>query len=129
MIKLLVETKGSFQLHDLAHRGQMIQARRPSVVENSHFIQDRIGRGQVSILGELQEEASDEDFAQYWRDAKNKDGERDRQFAIDAFMSEFGREAVEKPAPRPKKARQQKQAEPETSADPADEDPKSEDAS
>jgi hypothetical protein len=93
MIKLLAETKGSFQLHDLAHKGQRILARRPSVVENSFFIQDRIGRGQVRVISELKEEATDEAFTSYVKEA-----EGDMQFAIDAFLAEFGAEAVEQPA-------------------------------
>ncbi|TPL42611.1 MULTISPECIES: hypothetical protein [unclassified Mesorhizobium] len=92
MIKLLAETKGSFQLHDLAHKGQRIHARRPSVIENSHFIQDRIGRGQVRIISELKPEAADADFVAYM-----KESEGDEQLAIDAFLAEFGGEAVEQP--------------------------------
>ncbi|MBN9548149.1 MAG: hypothetical protein J0H31_04500 [Alphaproteobacteria bacterium] len=98
MIKLLAETKGSFQLHDLAHKGQRIQARRPSVVENSHFIQDRIGRGQVRIIAELKPHATDEDFVGY-----RKESEGDDQLAIDAFLAEFGAEAAEQPAGGKKK--------------------------
>lgn len=92
MIKLLAETKGSFQLHDLAHRGQMIRAHRPCVIENSQFIQARTSAGQIRIIAELKAEATDEDFVQYWKEAKG-----DAQFAIDAFLAEFGKEAVEAP--------------------------------
>ncbi|TPJ51676.1 MULTISPECIES: hypothetical protein [unclassified Mesorhizobium] len=106
MIKLLAETKGSFQLHDLAHKGQRIHARRPSVVENSHFIQDRIGRGQVRIIAELKPEATDEDFVAYVKEA-----EGDMQFAIDAFMAEFGTEAVDQPVKKKRGGRKAKEDE------------------
>lgn len=99
MIKLLAETKGSFQLHDLAHKGQRIQARRPSVVENSHFIQDRIGRGQVRVIAELKPEATDEDFVGY-----RKESGGDDQLAIDAFLAEFGAEAAEQASGKKKRA-------------------------
>ncbi|MER8983964.1 hypothetical protein [Mesorhizobium sp. M0843] len=90
MNKLLAETKGSFQLHDLAHMGQRLRANRPGVVENTFFIQDRIGRGQIRVIAELKPEASDDDFIGYV-----KESEGDMQLAIDAFLSEFGAEAVE----------------------------------
>ncbi|RUU74945.1 hypothetical protein [Mesorhizobium sp. M7A.F.Ca.MR.362.00.0.0] len=108
MIKLLAETKGSFQLHDLAHQGQRIHARRPSVIENSHFIQDRIGRGQVRIIGELKAEATDEAFVAYMKEA-----EGDMQFAIDAFMAEYGAEAAES-ADQPRKRASRKPKETKT---------------
>lgn len=91
MIKLLAETKGSFQLLDLGHHGQSIKARRPSVVVNSNFVQDRIGRNQVRVIAELKDEATDEEFASYLRES---DG--DIALAVDSFISEFGKEAVEK---------------------------------
>lgn len=111
MIKLLAETKGSFQLHDLAHRGQLIRSHRPCVVENSHFIQDRIGRDQIRVLGELKAEATDADFASYFKEA-----EGDVALAIDSFLAEFGKEAPEK-AEKPKRGRKPKAPEGEQGDD------------
>ncbi|RWM90005.1 MAG: hypothetical protein EOR84_22615 [Mesorhizobium sp.] len=112
MIKLLAETKGSFQLHDLAHKGQRIHARRPSVVDNSHFIQDRIGRAQVRIIAELKPEATDADFVGYM---KESDG--DMQLAIDAFLAEFGKEVVDAPEGKKKRAAKPKNPNPTPEAD------------
>ncbi|RWN60209.1 hypothetical protein [Mesorhizobium sp.] len=111
MIKLLAETKGSFQLHDLAHKGQRIHARRPSVVENSHFIQDRIGRAQVRIIAELKPEATDAEFIGYM---KESDG--DMQLAIDAFLAEFGTEVVEVVEGKKKRPTKPKNPTPEADA-------------
>ncbi len=94
-MKMLVETKGGFQLLDLGYKGQLIHSHRPSVAENSHFVQDRIGRDQVRVLGELKDEATDEDFVKYLEDA-----EGDLELAIDSFLSEFGKETVETPGKR-----------------------------
>lgn len=89
MIKILAETKGSFQLMDIAE-SQLLPAHRPAVVISSNLIQDRIGRSQVKVLGELKAEATDEDFAEYLKEA---DG--DHQLAVDSFLAEFGANAVE----------------------------------
>ncbi|RWD47493.1 hypothetical protein [Mesorhizobium sp.] len=112
MIKLLAETKGSFQLHDLAHMGQRIHARRPSVVDNSHFIQDRIGRAQVRVIAELRPEATDADFVGYL-----KESEGDMQLAIDAFLAEFGKEVVDAPEGKKKRAAKSKNPNPTSEAD------------
>ncbi|WP_353645762.1 hypothetical protein [Mesorhizobium sp. WSM2239] len=95
MIKLLAETKGSFQLLDLSYKGQLLRANRPCVIENSNFIQDRIGRAQIRVHGELKDEATDADFIAYLAEAKG-----DMPLAIDSFLAEFGKEAVEKPKKR-----------------------------
>lgn len=99
MIKILAETKGAFQLNDMAHHaGQRLRSHRPGVVENTHFIQDRIGRGQIRVISELKPEATDSDFVGY---VKESDG--DMQLAIDAFLAEFGAEAAEQPTAGKKK--------------------------
>lgn len=99
MIKLLAETKGAFQLNDMAHHaGQRIRSHRPGVVENTHFIQDRIGRGQIHVIAELKDTATDADFVGYV-----KESEGDMQLAIDAFLAEFGTEVAEQPSGGKKK--------------------------
>lgn len=96
MIKLLVETKGEFQLLDLGHLGQLVAAHRPSVVENSNFVQDRIGRNQIRVIGELKDEATDAEFVAYSKEAGD-----DKQLAIDSFLAEFRADAAEeRPAPK-----------------------------
>lgn len=56
-MKLLVETTGNFGLYDLQHR-QVIQANRPTVVENTNFIQVNRG-GKLQVLEILADDASD----------------------------------------------------------------------
>jgi hypothetical protein len=56
-MKLLVETTGNFGLYDLAAR-QVIQANRPTVVENTSFIQVNRG-GKLTVLEILADDASD----------------------------------------------------------------------
>ncbi|MCV0350196.1 MAG: hypothetical protein K5863_08975 [Nitratireductor sp.] len=95
MIKLLVETKGAFQLQDLGHKGQLAWAHRPSVVENSNFIQDRIGRSQLRILGELKDEATDGEFEKFVTES-----DKDMALAVSSFLEAYGSEAVEEDEPK-----------------------------
>lgn len=60
-MKLLVETTGPFMLHDFFGR-QEVAANRPSVVEASPFILDRIGT-KIKKLDVLADEASDDTLA------------------------------------------------------------------
>lgn len=104
MMKVLAETKGDYQLYDFS-TGGMVAAHRPSVVSMSTFLQDRVGREQVRIFGELKSEASDDDFKTLFDEA---DG--NKQFAVDAFLAEFGTDAPEKDeTPRKRGSRAPKQ--------------------
>ncbi|WP_034830505.1 hypothetical protein [Inquilinus limosus] len=88
---LIVKTTGPFTLYDPA--GQIIQRRRPSVVRNTRFINDRCATQQVEILRtDLPEAANDADFAKYWEEAP--------EIAIEAYVASFAPEA-EAPAPTP----------------------------
>ena len=70
------------------------------MVDNSSFIQDRIGRSQVRVISELKLEATDAEFATYFKECKG-----DVQFAIDSFLAEFGKEVMEKkPKGKPSKS-------------------------
>lgn len=96
MKKILVETKGSYMLHDLT-TGCEIPHDRPAVVIASAFIDQRISKNQIKVLeGDLTDEATDAEFQKSW-DAS--DGKRD--LAVDSFLSEYKVEAAPvKPAPR-----------------------------
>ena len=86
-MKMLVETSGKFMLSDMTVApAQEIVSRRPSVVQNSHFVQQRVSLGQVQILGELNDDATDEEFQAYW-----KESETAKQ-AVAAFLSSFGKD-------------------------------------
>jgi len=98
MKKFLVETSGQYQLVDFTHRQQLVEAHRPSVVEQSAFIQTRVAMGQLRVFGEVNAEATDVEFAAYWKDSESA------ELAIAAFMEAYKVEAVsEKPAPEAKK--------------------------
>lgn len=112
MIKILAETKGSFQLVDLTYKGQLIRAQRPCVVENSNFVQDRIGRNQIRVISELKDEATDAEFVAYLTESKG-----DMDLAVDSFLSEFGKEAVEKEGKSTKRGGRKSKAETEAEPD------------
>ena len=83
-MKLLVETTGPFMLIDSYTKCE-IDNNRPSVVLPSEFIQARMTVGQLRVISnELSDGATDEEFAQFWRDS----GKRD--LAISSFLSKFG---------------------------------------
>jgi len=89
-MKLLVETTGSFGLMDIGVRPpQEIAHNRPSVVISTEFIQTRIAKNQLKILGKLQDEATDAEFINFHADSKG-----DTELAVSSFMSKFGIEEV-----------------------------------
>ena len=92
-MKLLAETTGEFLLHDLS-TGQTLQSSRPSVIARSGFIDARIALSQITKIADVPDQASDEDFADYWATS-----EGDRDLAIASYLSTFEQPA----APEPKK--------------------------
>lgn len=104
-MKVLAATKGDFQLVDFNNGGQVLQAHRPSVIVSTDFIQGRIGLNQVSILGEVNDEATDEEFV-----ATLAEYEGDEEKAVEAFLAGYlpagaeaaGSEAKGKKAPAKK---------------------------
>lgn len=84
--KILVETSGSFMLLD-PYNGQEVQHNRPSVVVVTGFIEVKIAQGDLKVLSpELREEATDAEFAKYW-----KDSDRKAELAVASFVSAFGK--------------------------------------
>lgn len=59
-MKLLVETNGNYALYDLMARA-VIQANRPTVVENTNFIQLQRGT-KLTVLEVLGDDASDSEL-------------------------------------------------------------------
>ena len=72
-MKLLVETKDSLQVVGV---GDEMHARhnRPSVVVSNAFITTHISAGNLVMLAQLTDEASDKAFAKAWLEAKDDEG-------------------------------------------------------
>lgn len=84
MSKLLVETTGEFELVDFNEGGAIVAHNRPSVVNHSTFISSRTAVGQIRVLDNLTDEATDAEFEKYF-----KDSEGDVELALSAFKSAY----------------------------------------
>ncbi len=83
-MKVLIETTGDFQLLDYNQaRGLVIRADRPTVSEQNEFVHSRAAIGQIKVLGQINDEATNEEFDGYWKDSG------DRELAISAFLDSF----------------------------------------
>lgn len=93
MTKFLVETKGNIQV---VGTGDEMHAHynRPSVVQDTTFMQNHIGSGNVKILARLADEATDEAYEKAWL-AASKDKEAGdaldsaREDVKDTFLKKF----------------------------------------
>jgi len=83
-MKILCETTGPFQIVDFDNGGAVIRAHRPSVAVNSHLVSSRAAAGQIRVLGSVSDEATDDEFAEYW---KESDG--DQKLAVAAFLEAY----------------------------------------
>lgn len=104
-MKLLVETTGQFMLVD-AITGDILEAHRPSVVRSTSFITARATIGQVGVIhNQLPEEASDEEFAKFWRDSGG-----DKDLAVDSYLASLFPVSDEdnEEAPKPQKGKRGK---------------------
>jgi hypothetical protein len=95
MVKLLVETTGAFQLVDHDRSNPVMRHEGYTVVTSTDFVQYRLSLGQVSIVAELAEEATDHEWLKYVEQSDN-----DLVLAREAFLSEFGKK-VKDPEPPP----------------------------
>jgi hypothetical protein len=82
-MKLLVKTTGEFMLFDPTN-GSWVQPDRPTVVPPSGFINSRAALGHVALLGQVNDDATDEAFLDTWNQA-----EKNEALAVDSFLSEF----------------------------------------
>lgn len=89
-MKLLVETTGAFQLY-MPGPEQFARSDRPSVVRQSTFFDFHTGKGALTILGQVNDDATDEDFAAF-------------KGTPEAFIAKYPVEKPEKPAKAPKPA-------------------------
>ena len=98
-MKTLCETSGNFQLVDVYNGGQIVRGTRPSVVQQTDFVNNRALVGQIKFLGELTDEATDAEFAKYWRETMG-----DSARAVDSFLAAFGvQRQTEKKVPKTQK--------------------------
>lgn len=88
-MKILCETTGAFQLVDFDAASLVIRANRPTVAGNTYFVSSHAAGGRIRVLGNVNDEATDEEFAAYIRDS-----EGDLQLAIAAFLDAFQVEEV-----------------------------------
>lgn len=74
-MKRLVETTGKFTLVDMMSQAgpQHIERDRPSVVETTPFINMRISIGQLILVAELPDKATDAEFSSYWQNSQTRE--------------------------------------------------------
>lgn len=83
--KAIIETTGDFAYLDM-NKGQSIHANRPTVVELTNFINEKIAEGNIKILvKDLPEFACDNEFLKTFVEAKG-----DVDFAVEAYAAECG---------------------------------------
>jgi hypothetical protein len=87
MPKLLVKPTGRFTLSDPVTR-DLVVPQRPTVVNSSAFISNRIAVDQITVIAKLKDEATDLEFLRYWRESDNKE-----DLATSSFLSAFAENA------------------------------------
>lgn len=92
-MKILVETTGDFMLID-RQQDLAIECDRPAVTERTPFVHVQIGLGQLHVLSELQEAATDEEFQKYVTDSEDMD------LAVASFVAAFGPDTTTKKTTR-----------------------------
>lgn len=85
-MKLIVETTGDFQIY--GSPANFARHDRPSVVHSGGLMEQRIGVGQLRILGQVSDDATDEALVEALEGAKG-----DTDLAVQSFISEFPLEA------------------------------------
>ena len=92
-MKSLVETTGEFQL--LLGDGRLIRSQGYTVVERSEFVHARTVLGQVRTVGEVNDDATDEEWLKF---VSESDG--DLELALASFVSSFPTTGSKGAAPR-----------------------------
>lgn len=111
-MKILCETNGNYQLVDFGNGGNIVSAERPSVVLGSPFISARASLGQIKVLGNVSDEASDEEFAEYFTASENA------ELAVASFLEAYSTEVTKKVSKRKGKDKTEPEAEVEPDAEP-----------
>lgn len=71
MTKVICETTGEFQLVDYGNEGRIVPAFRPAVATLTSFLSQRAAAGQIRVLANVSEEATDEEFQAYLKDSED----------------------------------------------------------
>lgn len=100
-MKLLVETKDNLQVHG---NGEEMWARynRPSVVRSVSFIEQNVASGQLKVLHQLNDDASDVEFAELWAEAKDDEARAELTADYGKDYAPDAKKREPKPAPAPK---------------------------
>lgn len=96
-MKVICKTTGSFMLVDYSNGGQTVKAGGAHVVTMTPFINSRAMIGQLQFMGEVTDEATDEELQAFIKDS---DGDLD--LAVSSFLGAYGLTAAE-PTPKGKK--------------------------
>lgn len=99
-MKLIVETTGNFQVY--ASSDNHARYDRPSVVKAGGLMEQRIGNGQLKVLAQVNDDATDEGLVDALKSAKGDD-----DLAVQSFASEFPLEGTPKPAPKGGRAKKE----------------------
>ena len=91
--KVLLKTKGNYCYVDPYSR-EYVSEFRPSVVTRTDFIMEKIAESSLEVIAPVRDEATDAEFKKYWLETTNNKQEPDEDFAVQAFLSEFGVEKV-----------------------------------
>lgn len=81
-MKLIVETVGPVQFHSFGP-DQFARHDRPSVVSESNFMSLHIHNGEIKILAQVADTASDKDFLDQWKECGD-----DPELAISNYVSQ-----------------------------------------
>lgn len=95
MTQVICETTGDFQLVDYGNEGRIVPAFRPAVATLTSFLSQRAAAGQLRVIANVSDEATDEEFVAYLKDSE------DVSLAIAAFTDAYSVEskAAEKSVP------------------------------
>lgn len=97
MMKQIVQTTGDFQLY-LPYPEHYAHAHRPSVVATSTFFEQHAAAGRIQVLGQVSDEATDEELVKYLEESKG-----DVELAVASFIAAFSLPVEAEEAPPPKK--------------------------
>lgn len=89
-MKKIAKTTGSFMVHGLQTEAS-VPHDRPAVVGNYPIISRAISNGDLTVLGQVPEEVTDEEFAKAYAEAAGKP-----DFAEDVFVKGFAEAMAKK---------------------------------
>lgn len=92
-MKVLVETMGNFELL-VPENGEYIRGEGATVVHSNSFVQARIAKGELNLIENLVDEATDAEYLEFVASSDVKDG--DYKLANEAFLGAYGEKSSEK---------------------------------